>query len=187
MSLCLLSVFLLAVACQEPVDEDTPPPIPDGRDTGSDDEPCGEAVPAIRRFTVTPDGLQEFEEDQFYPTVRIELDLTDEDGDLTFLTWMLWWDDDLDGVVDTSGLVRADGQMSVDAAECEATAPTVYLLLGSAGDPAPGTWYDWAIQVLDREGHASEPAYTQGGVPEKDGSDPDPPDGDTGPADTSAR
>ncbi len=170
----LLSVVLLTLGCPAEVDEGDPPPIPKGGDTGDTAAVCSGTPPVITSLSAYADGLHELEQGQSYPTMIFEIQADDDDGDLNFVTYQAWWDDDMDGTVDTSGSAKITGQATISSTRCASFTMDLDLSLASQGDPAYNVWYDFAVVIGDEAGLLSEPAYVQGAMPKEDGSDPDP-------------
>ena len=152
------------------------PPTPSGRsDTGSGAFSCGDEIPVIQSFTATPEGLGSPERNgEEYPLLGLDFTATDADGALGEVVYRLWFDDHVDGFVDTSGdPFHAIGK-TLSLQSCVTTEAQVHVTVTASGQLAPNTWYDFAVTVEDRDQHVSAPAYTSGGTPKDDGSDPDP-------------
>ncbi len=169
---CALSVLLLG--CPPEAEEGDPPPIPKGGDTGDTAVECSGTAPVIASLSGYADGLHENEQGQTFPTMIFEVQADDVDGDLNFVYYQMWWDDDLDGTVDTSGAAMVQGQAAISSTRCDSFSMGLNLSLGSQGNPAYNTWYDFAVIIADEAELWSEPAYCQGAMPNEDGSDPDP-------------
>ncbi len=164
----------LALGCQPDVDEIEPPPIPKGGDTGDTAVDCSGVAPVITSLTASPDGLHEDEQGQTFPAMVFTLEADDVDGDLSFVSYRMWWDDDLDGATDTTGSALVQGQTAISSTRCASFTLGLNLSISSQGNPAYNTWYDFAVSVADEAGMWSEPAFCQGAMPNEDGSDPDP-------------
>ncbi len=170
-----LSLVLFTLACQPPVEEGEPPPIPKGGDTGDTAAECSGTAPVITSLEAIPDGLRKHEQGQVsYPAMIFEIEADDEDGDLSFVSYQVWWDDDMDGTTSTSASPKITGQATIESTRCDSFSVGLNLSLASQGDPAYNTWYDFAVVISDEAELASEPAYVQGAMPKEDGSDPDP-------------
>jgi hypothetical protein len=173
MSRSIVIFASLLLACGgKAADTGEPPPIPSGGyETG---DGCEGADPIVTLFTAEADGLQEFEGGGTYPAITLTIDATDEDGDLSFMTYDVWWDDTPDESVDTSNSADESGQFTVSSDECGGYTANLALTIPCDGDPAENTWHDFAVRVTDRNGYESDIAIAQGGTPKSDGSDPDP-------------
>jgi hypothetical protein len=173
-STLLLTLLSLCLGCQPEVDEQDPPPIPKGGDTGDTAVDCAGVAPVITSLVARADGLHEDEQGQTYPAMVFELQADDVDGDLSFVRYRMWWDADLDGVVDTSGSASVQGQAAISSTRCDSFTVGLNLSISSQGNPAYNTWYDFAVTLADEAELWSEPAFCQGAMPNEDGSDPDP-------------
>ena len=165
--------FIFLLACGgKASDSGDAPPIPSGsHDTG---DGCEGEAPVVTQFSAEPNGLKTFEGGGTYPAVTLSITAEDDDGDLSFMTYEIWWDDTLDENVDTSQSAKESGQFTVTSDECGGYTASLNLTIPCDGDPAENTWYEFAVQVTDRNGYESEVVITQGGTPQSDGSDPDP-------------
>ncbi len=173
MSRSILFTVPLLLACGgKATDTGEPPPIPSGSYDSGDG--CEGTNPVVTTFTADADGLQSFEGGGTYPAITLTMAAEDVDGDLSFMTYEVWWDDTLDEAVDTSGSPDASGQFTVTSDECGGFTSQLTLTIPCDGDPAENTWYDFALRITDRNGYESDIAVTQGGTPKSDGSDPDP-------------
>ena len=122
----------------------------------------------------TLSALHKDEQGQTYPAMVFELQADDVDGDLSFVSYRMWWDADLDGTVDTSGSALVQGQTAISSTRCASFTMGLNLSISSQGNPAYNTWYDFAVSLADEAEMWSEPAFCQGAMPNEDGSDPDP-------------
>jgi len=168
------SLLLLVLGCQPEVEEGEPPPIPKGGDTGDTAVDCAGVAPVITSLTASADGLHEDEQGQSFPAMVFELQADDVDGDMSFVSYRMWWDDVLDGTVDTSGSAFVQGQAAISSGRCDSFTLGLNLSISSQGNPALNTWYDFAVTIADEADMWSEPAFCQGAMPNEDGSDPDP-------------
>jgi len=154
-----------------------------GADTAEQEEDCSGTAPVISSLTAEPIGLVEYEQGVSYPTLRFDLVATDADSDLSYLSYEIWWDEDMDGTVDVEAESMGVGELAISDTRCETPQANVLIDQPAAGIPAPNTWYDFAFRVYDEAQMMSVPAYVQAAPPKKDGSDPDPYEpGDTGAA-----
>ncbi|MFH1466743.1 MAG: hypothetical protein ABIO70_20325 [Pseudomonadota bacterium] len=165
---------LLVLGCPPVVEEKEPPPIPKGGDTGDTAAECAGTNPVLTALSARPDGCHELEQGQLYPTLIFDLSATDADGDLNYVTYELWWDEEVDGAVDTSGNAQLTGHATVDTARCGTESMSLALSLSSQGNPAYNVWYDFALRVGDEAGLTSNVLVTPGAMPKEDCSDPDP-------------
>ncbi len=169
----LLSVLLL-LGCPPAGDSLEPPPIPKGGDTGDSEVDCSGTAPVITGLEARADGLHELEQGQLFPTMIFEITAEDDDGDLHFMSYELWFDCELDGVVDTTTAASVSGQSTISSTRCGSYSVVLDLSLSSQGNPPYDTWCDFALRVGDEAGLLSEVALVQGAMPKEDGSDPDP-------------
>jgi len=165
---------LLTLGCPPAEIEKEPPPIPKGGDTGDTALECAGTNPVLTALTARPDGLHELEQGQLFPTLIFDITATDEDGDLNYVTYDLWWDDEVDGAVDTSGNAQVTGHATVADDRCQTGSMSLELSLSSQGNPAYNVWYDFALVVGDEAGLRSNVLVTPGAMPKEDGADPDP-------------
>ncbi len=166
----LLASLLVACSAKEPVDTGAAPSLGEYGDTGST---CSGTAPVITSLSCENTGLQpHFETKEPTVTMTIEVQISDDDGDLQSYQLDMWFDDDIDGSVDTSG-VQFDPQVgTLDAPECGAEnaqiSSTLYL---TGGTPSYNTSYEWAVQVTDAAGIPSEVEIKTCVTPMSDGSD----------------
>jgi hypothetical protein len=170
----LPALLALLLGCSPAEDPGDPPPIPKGGDTGDTAVDCSGVAPVITSLQARADGLHEDEQGQTFPAMVFELQADDADGDLSFVSYRMWWDDQLDGVVDTSVAAPVQGQAAISTTRCASFSVGLNLSLSSQGNPAYDTWHDFAVALADEAGIWSEPALCQGAMPKEDGSDPDP-------------
>ena len=100
-------------------------------------------------------------------------EVTDEDGDLRWYILELFYDDELDGVVDESSTNIGALSGSMDGAECAVyTADTMGVTLYmEGGDPEFNTLYEWGMIIQDGNEDRSEMAITTCYTPNSDGTD----------------
>jgi hypothetical protein len=91
------------------------------------------------------------------PTLTISADVSDEDGDLTAYSAQLFFDDTIDGVVDTSSdvLPVADGSYHAEVCEVPSIILNMVVYL-RGGAPLYDTPYEWGLVVTDAAGNVSE-------------------------------
>lgn len=165
----LLPILALAVACT-PVEVDKDEGGTLGVDTG--EAGCEGTPPDITGMTVGEGNVIEDENGNPQPSVRISVEFEDVDGDAHAISMDLWWDETVDGSVDTSGAANAslpstaltnDGE-PVD--ECEGFGGTLNVDMGVTGsDLQFSTQYDFAAVVIDANGYASAPGIASGTTP----------------------
>lgn len=145
-------------------------PIPDG--PGS--KTCGETNPEIDAFTIEYVGMRDFDEGQF-PTLGLTIDATDEDGDLDYYEYRVWWDDVIDGVVSTEGFY-AETYGTVDDDECSVSRVSLTMYLGIAGgekSPPLSTELEFGAVVRDNKSNESSegtPVIQVFTTPDSDGN-----------------
>ena len=147
---------LMALACNGGTDDDSgkgdDAPIPDG----PGDKGCGETAPVINSFTIEDAGMREFDEGTF-PTLGLTVDVSDEDGDLTYYEYRVWWDETLDGVVATEGFY-SETYGTVDGDDCEVNSVKLTMYLGIAGgqnSPPYSTELEFGAVVRDDKSNES--------------------------------
>ena len=142
-----LLLTLLASACAPGGDGSSSGiPIPTGSASG-----CGDAAPIVTNLAIEDGGAR--------PTGGVTLltrvTATDNDGDLHYYTLRLWWDDVVDGVVDTSQPYNeVYGELSENG--CSVPQAMLTMSLTTTGTPPFDTELDFGVLVYDDEGHASD-------------------------------
>jgi len=159
------SLFVLA-GCEGEADK--PGPDLSGDDT---DVACSGAAPIADRLTIGNGGLADFEAVE-YPTVSLRLEATDEDGDLDLAYMEFWWDETVDGAVD-SELSPQDRYFTLESDSCSTKSVDLNLLLQVGTQLAYNTTYEFAAQVTDYAGMTSNLLVASGSTPKSDGSDGD--------------
>lgn len=162
--------LLLALACTKDTGtDDSAPPLVD--DTVA---PCEGNDPVLNAVTVTNGGVRDFDGTP-YPTVLVEFDATDDDGNLNTVVMDIWVDQVIDGSVDTSGASDVNTVATLTEEDCSVTATggasTVGVNIQVGGGLEYGTEYDWAGQITDANGEVSNVAFTTAWTPNSDGSD----------------
>lgn len=165
----LLAVF--ALACDTAA-TDTGNGTLDPSNNGNDD--CSGTAPTVTEFDVSEGDPVEGEggEDP-QPTVLLTVSFADDDGDAHVVSMDIWYDDTIDGTVDTSGKAKANvaptAMQDSDGnpeEECAGKEGTLGLRLGvSGGSLEYDTEYDFAVVVYDNAKMASEPAFATGLTP----------------------
>ena len=148
---------LVAMACNGGTDDDSgkddDAPIPDGP---GDKNGCGETDPVIDNFSIEYAGMRDFDEGTF-PTLALTVDVSDEDGDLTYYEYRVWWDETLDGVVATEGFY-SETYGTVDGKDCEVNTVKLTMYLGVAGgqnSPPYSTELEFGAVVRDDKSNES--------------------------------
>jgi len=157
--------------------EGEPPPILD--DTSGDDSDlvCGGVPPDLVTFTAEPAGLWQGEQGTDpAPAILLSLTATDEDKDLSEVRVQIWFDDYVDGVVDTGDSPWFDRWIIIATNPCLTSMAdmSVHAQATNTGALQPNTWYDFVGRVSDAMELESEFVTTVGGTPKEDGTDPDP-------------
>ena len=144
-----------------------------GPDLSSDDtgEACSGTPPVADRFTIGNGGLAEFEAVN-WPTVSLRLEATDDDGDLDLAYMEFWWDEVVDGTVDT-GVNPQNRYFTLEQDSCTTKSVDLNLLLQVGTQLAYNTTYEFAAQVSDYAGLTSNLLVASGSTPSSDGSDGD--------------
>ena len=159
-----LLCLLMWTACNDKEAVDTGEPELLDNDT---DEPteCSGTAPVIETIDCIESDPQNIEGTD-YPTLTLRSTVTDEDGDLTSYSIMVYFDDVVDGVVDTSDAVYSPYTSSLQRDECAAPEAELGLRLA-----IPGVWpdyeteYEWGLVVSDAGGLASEMAIVTCATP----------------------
>lgn len=150
------------------------PPIPSSGDSDTAlEESCEGTPPEILSFSGTDNDMHDFETGA-WPDLYLEVEVADADADLGQVKYSVWWDDTVDGWVDTDGDPDYDRYVTVNTTPCTSPAVTLQIHLAANGNPEPNTWYDLAVTVEDAAGLVSEAATTTAATPKDDGSEPDP-------------
>lgn len=162
--------LLLALACTKPAADDSGGIPLTGTD--SDAVECFGADPVVGMVTLENGGNQDFE-GELHPTILIWAEVTDEDGNLDFVTMDLWWDEEPDGAVDSSTDPLASNSFvpNTDAEPCGQKAETVGLYLQVGGGIPYDTQMDFAVRITDSETEVSNVAVATGFTPTETGDD----------------
>jgi len=137
--------------------------------TGDTDVPleCGDTPPIVEGVELSDNGLSEGDDcgDEIVPVWLIEVEGSDDDGDLT--TWQIdvYYDKKIDGEVDlTDDPATVNGTLDED--ECDADGATFGMLLCVDGGAVDfDTEYELAVVLTDEKGNASEPLIVVGTSP----------------------
>lgn len=168
-------LWTILLACTSP--DDTGSDAPPVR-TDDSAEVCEGNDPVITSFVLGNGGLVDFDGTDF-PTIQLQVEATDEDGNLNQVVLEMWWEADGDGQVDTSAssdneypaTLSADGACGLFEASGDGRL-ALNLQVGSAIEA--NTLYDFAVRIVDAAGEVSEPMVTTGVTPKTDGTDGDP-------------
>jgi hypothetical protein len=117
-----------------------------------------DAAPVVADMFCESTGIQTYPvTGEDVPTLTISADVSDEDGDLTSYTAQVFFDETLDGVMDTSAgeLSSADGSYHADVCTVPSLILNMVVYL-RGGEPLYDTTYEWGLQVTDAGGNASE-------------------------------
>lgn len=152
------------------------------KDTGSDAPPineedtaalvCEGTAPVLTELVVGNYGkLYEFEGTPA-PALLVTATGTDADSDLHRMDLFVWWDDVVDGAVDTTTEGLSNGIIAMNETPCataEATYGIIFEVDGNRLDYA--TAYEFAGEVADAAGLVSAQVIAHGVTPNQDGSD----------------
>ncbi len=165
-------VLLLACTGKEEDSNNAPPLLLD--DTG---DACTSVPPEIDTIRVSNGGEITGEGGNPDWSIRVDIHFVDQDMDVDVADIHYWWDDTVDGVVDTSGnpdVATGPFKIDSDGEPCLVSGGSFGQLLGISGRFSYNTWYDFGVTVTDAHGLTSEPAFASGVTPKEDGSDGDP-------------
>lgn len=168
-------LWTILLACTNP--DDTGSEAPPVR-TDDSAEVCEGNLPVVTSFELANGGLVDFD-GTMSPTIQLQVEASDDDGNLNQLVLEMWWEADGDGSVDTSGSPDNDFPTTlVSDAACEVFEATgngkIALNLQVGGSIETNTLYDFAVRIVDASGEVSEVVTTTGVTPKADGSDGDP-------------
>ena len=167
----LLGPLLLAACDGSDEDSSKAPPINQNDDSG--DPVCEGTAPVITELVVENyGGLYPFETGDA-AALQVSATGTDADADLHRMNLVLWWDDVVDGSVDTSGAGTEAGYYRFEDTEpCAGDEATLGLIF-EVGDARfqNATPYEFAAVIWDDAGLVSEVAVADGVAPNADGTD----------------
>ncbi|MCB9759283.1 MAG: hypothetical protein H6739_05545 [Alphaproteobacteria bacterium] len=164
--------LLLLAACtgKEPVDSsDDGPPINQGNDSGDE---CYGNDPVLTSITLTNGGAVQFDDGTF-PTIQVNVEGEDADGNLDVITLEIWFDADVDEQVDTSGPDTVSQVITLSANDCVTTTGSASLRVQVGSGLSYNTLYDVAARITDAEGEVSNALVTTGSTPRENGLDGD--------------
>lgn len=159
----MVTTLLILAGCDDTSkDTETAPPIEQGDDTA---EVCGGTAPVCSELTVEArDGLFDYEGTD-YPVLRVGATGEDADADMKTMTVELWWDDVVDGAVDTAALGEL-GSYTFDTDACASSGNTLYIDFAVDGTRFDYvTTYEFAGRVYDSTDMASEIVIASGTTP----------------------
>jgi len=163
----------ILIACTPTDEKDTgePPPLALD-DTGG----CSSVPPVVDSFTIGNGGLITGDSGE-QPSVLLAIQFHDDDMDADYINLSYWWDETVDGTVDTSGAPAMESgafKFDQDGEPCRVSGGTFEQRIGVTGNPfTANTRYDFAVTVTDHGGLTSDPAFATGVTPKEDGSDGD--------------
>jgi hypothetical protein len=140
---------------------------------GASDD-CGETPPEIRQLNISNEGMSSGDVcgAESRPQIRIAVQGHDEDGDLHFWTMRVWYDETIDGAVDTSGGPHEVFGTSGD--DCMVANLNASMLMCVTGAPPFSTTLEFGVVLLDDEDHASgDPVIQVFTTPDEDGNIPE--------------
>jgi hypothetical protein len=151
-------------------------PASDEKNTGDDSAPpinqndtaptsCDGTNPVINELIIEDAGVHDFEGEDS-PTLKVSADASDDDGDLHRINLTLWWDDVVDGSVDTSGAGEESGWYEMNETPCGTFSATFGILFQVDGSRFEyETTYEFAGMVTDDAGLESNIAIDSGTTP----------------------
>lgn len=164
----LLPLALVACTGKEETDDsnEAPPLVLD--DTGD----CNANAPVIDGVTVKDGGIIDDPDQGEQQSIQFDVAISDEDGDLDVLSLRIWYDDALDGTVDTSGDPAVESlPYAIRDEPCNVFGADFSLRWGVTGNPLDfGATYDFAVVAVDSHGVPSAPGFATGTTPTEDTS-----------------
>lgn len=164
MRIGLVLVGLVACTSEDKDTGSDAPPINQGEDTAPVE--CSGTAPVLTELTVADYGEPYPFEEGDAPALLVSATATDEDADLHRMNLILWWDDVIDGAVDTSGAGTEMGYYAMDPDPCgtgEATYAVVFEVDGNQFDYV--TEYEFAAEVYDDAEMVSNQLVASGVTP----------------------
>jgi hypothetical protein len=166
-----LALFpLLILGCSGEDDDKGGPPIYGTDDTG--EESCAGTAPTIIYMDIVNGGFKDFEGAQ-WPTIKLQVEARDDDGDLEFATVEMWWDAEVDASVDTESDPLTKKIFTSDSLPCRQNDGNYGLFLQVGTGLNYNTTYDFAVRVGDASGMRSDFKIKSMTTPKEDGSDGD--------------
>ena len=141
----------------------------DGDDIGV----CEGANPVVDGLSCVNSGiLPHYETGEDTVTMKLVVDISDEDGDLHQYRMEIFLDDEVDGAVTSSDSPFGPVNQTLNVEECAGYEADVELTLYLTGlNPAYDTEYDWGIVLTDAAGYESDMFVASCFTPAEDGSD----------------
>jgi hypothetical protein len=159
LALALLPVTLLACTKGDK-DSDQPPGL------GDDSEASCEGNDPVLANLLVEEGQPTDFEGVTYPTVLIQAEAADEDGNLDLVRITLYFDETVDGSIDTETAGSTSASVSPDGGgPCESINATLGLYLQVGEGIAYETEYDWGMQIEDSKGEVSNLLVGSGVTP----------------------
>lgn len=158
----MFALVALLACSSDDTGKDTAPGI--GDNTGDD---CSGAAPVIDAFTIEEGDVITNEDGQEQPSLNITVEFEDDDWDLNTVTMNVWFDDTVDGSVDTTGDAPiSTGEYQMEDGTCSVSGGSFTLAQGIVGDPlAYDTEYEFGAVIVDQHGLESDPAITSATTP----------------------
>ena len=161
----------LVTGCTGPKDtdeHDSPPPISTG-----DSVDCDANAPVVTSVTISNGGIQSFDNGD-YTTVAVNMEVSDDDGDLDVIGMYIWFDNLVDGAVDRTGEASfsSDAYLFANAVPCGKFTASFSLKPAVTGTTLDwNTVYEFAVEAEDHHGVMSAPFVASGVTPNSDGTD----------------
>ncbi len=168
----MMSYFLaLALACSSGKEDTANDAPPINQDSGEEVADCTGTAPTITSLTVSNGGVATFDEGDF-PTVLVEIEVEDPDLDLARMRADIWWDETVDGAVDTSAAGLSGDWVQLGEEPCTIDRGRYGLRL-AVGDGRfdAATPYEFAMVAYDAHDVASNVGIGAGTTPNADGTD----------------
>lgn len=158
----LTLALLLACSNTDDSGKDSAPPL----ETGDPTE-CAGTNPVMDDFSITEGDILTNEDGDQQPSLRFVAEFSDEDWDLNEIILDIWFDDVVDGTVDTSGASDiSSGLYEMESGACTVSGGSLTFDYGIVGDPLDyETEYDFAAVVTDQNGLVSEPGFASATTP----------------------
>lgn len=166
----MLLMMLLACGDKGTDSDQVAPPL-DSTPTGTT-VTCNGTAPVLESVTLGNAGIVTGDDGDL-PGLLISLHVTDVDGDVHRLSADIWYDDQIDGVVDVAvPAALTTGYYLSDDDPCEVFTIDFNVAVGVNGTSMTyNTQYEVAAVVLDDAGLASAPGLGMGYTPNSDGTD----------------
>jgi hypothetical protein len=153
-----------------PTDTDTEPTDTEPVDTG-----CGDTAPYVFAVTTSAAGLQKSPEGELLPAMLFAMEVIDDDGDLDHIGYELWYDEVVDGVVDTAVPAPVIGNTTLAGDPCGVGFVALNLTVTTDGGGMKyATEMDFALVASDARGNHSAPFVFAAWVPDENGDDATP-------------